>query len=254
MTVLINGKMLKEALISASLTLGETKKSIDELNVYPVPDGDTGTNMSLTLGNAAAELQNIGDAEDVGYVADIAASAMLRGARGNSGVITSLLFRGIAKGLDGKKEATCDDMAAALALGVDAAYKSVMNPTEGTILTVARCASEKAKESAFHTNDAVAQWADVVAAAQDALEKTPEQLPILKKAGVVDAGGKGLVVIFEEMLRAFKGEPRLPAPEDNAQPKSKFHLDIRDDEEIIYAYCTEFIVNGSPTDKDAAEL
>lgn len=254
MNVLINGKMLKEALISASLTLSEMKKQIDELNVYPVPDGDTGTNMSLTLGNAAKELGNIGDAEDVGHVADVAASAMLRGARGNSGVITSLLFRGIAKGLKDKAEATCDDMASALELGVEAAYKAVMNPTEGTILTVARVSAEKAKESAFHTNDAVAQWADVVSAAEEALAGTPEQLPILKKAGVVDAGGKGLAVIFGEMLRAFRGEPRTVAAAETEAPKSKFHLDIRDDEEIIYAYCTEFIVNGRPTDKDADEL
>ncbi|MBR4223170.1 MAG: DAK2 domain-containing protein, partial [Oscillospiraceae bacterium] len=250
----ISGKMLKEALISASLTLGDVKKQIDELNVYPVPDGDTGTNMSLTLGNAAKELGLISDSEDVSTVAKTAASAMLRGARGNSGVITSLLFRGFAKGLEGCTEATCDNIATALEIGVEAAYKAVMKPAEGTILTVARVASEKARQSSFLTNDVIVQWSDMVEAAQSALDKTPEQLPILKKAGVVDAGGKGLVVIFTEMLKAFKGEPRSMPSSTDSSAKSKLHIDIRDDEEIVYSYCTEYIVNGRNTDEDAAKL
>ena len=250
----ISGKMLKEALISASLTLGDVKKQIDELNVYPVPDGDTGTNMSLTLGNAAKELGLISDSEDVSTVAKTAASAMLRGARGNSGVITSLLFRGFAKGLEGCTEATCDNIATALEIGVEAAYKAVMKPAEGTILTVARVASEKARQSSFLTNDVIVQWSDMVEAAQSALDKTPEQLPILKKAGVVDAGGKGLVVIFTEMLKAFKGEPRSMPSSTDSSAKSKLHIDVRDDEEIVYSYCTEYIVNGRNTDEDAAKL
>lgn len=250
----ISGKMLKDAFISASLTLGDMKKQIDELNVYPVPDGDTGTNMSLTLANAAKELRLISDSEDVSKVASVAASAMIRGARGNSGVITSLLFRGFAKGLDGCKEATCDNIATAMEIGVDSAYKAVMRPTEGTILTVARVSAEKARESAFLTNDSVVQWSDMVSAAEAALEKTPEQLPILKKAGVVDAGGKGLCVILSEMLRAFRGEPRTIPSEMGEKPKSKLHIDIRDDEEIVFSYCTEYIVNGKTTDADAAAL
>ncbi len=250
----ISGKMLKDAFISASLTLGDMKKQIDELNVYPVPDGDTGTNMSLTLANAAKELRLISDSEDVSKVASVAASAMIRGARGNSGVITSLLFRGFAKGLDGCKEATCDNIATAMEIGVDSAYKAVMRPTEGTILTVARVSAEKARESAFLTNDSVVQWSDMVSAAEAALEKTPEQLPILKKAGVVDAGGKGLCIILSEMLRAFKGEPRTIPTEMGEKPKSKLHIDIRDDEEIVFSYCTEYIVNGKTTDADAAAL
>ncbi|MBQ3920072.1 MAG: DAK2 domain-containing protein [Oscillospiraceae bacterium] len=250
----ISGKMLKDAFISASLTLGDMKKQIDELNVYPVPDGDTGTNMSLTLANAAKELRLISDSEDVSKVASVAASAMIRGARGNSGVITSLLFRGFAKGLDGCKEATCDNIATAMEIGVDSAYKAVMRPTEGTILTVARVSAEKARESAFLTNDSVVQWSDMVSAAEAALEKTPEQLPILKKAGVVDAGGKGLCIILSEMLRAFRGEPRTIPTEMGEKPKSKLHIDIRDDEEIVFSYCTEYIVNGKTTDADAAAL
>ncbi|MGN0643128.1 MAG: DAK2 domain-containing protein [Huintestinicola sp.] len=241
---MISGIMLKNALISASLTLTEMKREVDELNVYPVPDGDTGTNMSLTLSNAMNELSSVSDNADVSEVAAKAAFAMLRGARGNSGVITSLLFRGFSKGLADKKEASCDDMAKALEIGVEAAYKSVMKPVEGTILTVARVAAEKAKESSFNTNDPVILWADVVAAAKDALEKTPEQLPILKKAGVVDAGGKGLVIIFEEMLRAFRGEARtVTAPAASSGDRLAFTVIDDDDQEITFGYCTEFIVN-----------
>ncbi|MGN0638928.1 MAG: DAK2 domain-containing protein [Huintestinicola sp.] len=252
----ISGKMLKDALISAALTLSEMKKQVDELNVYPVPDGDTGTNMSLTLANAMNALSSVSDEADVSEVASAAASAMLRGARGNSGVITSLLFRGFSKGLAGKKEAGCDDMANALEIGVEAAYKSVMKPAEGTILTVARVASEKARESSFMTNDPVSLWNDVCIAAEDALAKTPEQLPILKKAGVVDAGGKGLVIIFNEMLRAFRGEPRTVSAEPKVVSDGKYSFSVEDDEtlEITFGYCTEFIVNVTDTAKKTAEL
>lgn len=254
--MLISGKMLKDALISASLTLTDMKKQVDELNVYPVPDGDTGTNMSLTLTNAMNELKSISDESDVSEVAARAASAMLRGARGNSGVITSLLFRGFSKGLAGKQTAGCDDIANALEIGVDAAYKAVMKPAEGTILTVARVSAEKARESSFMTNDPVSLWSDVCSAAAAALEKTPEQLPILKKAGVVDAGGKGLVIIFEEMLRAFRGEPRKVSSEPKIISDGKFAFSVEDDEsqEITFGYCTEFIVNVSDFERSPAEL
>mgnify|MGYP004457385215 FL=1 len=256
MISLISGKMLKDALISAALTLSDMKKQVDELNVYPVPDGDTGTNMSLTLTNAMNALQNLDDEAAVSEVASVAASAMLRGARGNSGVITSLLFRGFSKGLADKKEADCDDMANALEIGVDAAYKAVMKPAEGTILTVARVSAEKARESSFITNDPLVQWSDVCAAARDALEKTPEQLPILKKAGVVDAGGKGLVIIFEEMFRAFKGEPRTVVNQPKIISDSKMSFTVQDDEtqEITFGYCTEFIVNVTDFKKKPADL
>ncbi len=252
----ISGKMLKDALISAALTLSEMKKQVDELNVYPVPDGDTGTNMSLTLANAMNALSSVPDDAEVSEVASAAASAMLRGARGNSGVITSLLFRGFSKGLTGKKEAGCDDIANALEIGVEAAYKSVMKPAEGTILTVARVASEKARESSFMTNDPVSLWNDVCIAAEDALAKTPEQLPILKKAGVVDAGGKGLVIIFNEMLKAFRGEPRTVSSEPKIVSDGKYSFSVEDDEtlEITFGYCTEFIVNVTDTAKKPAEL
>ncbi len=194
---MINGKMFKDALVSAALTLTDMKKQVDRLNVYPVPDGDTGTNMSLTVGNAVSELNALPDNTPISLVAQKAAFAMLRGARGNSGVITSLLFRGFSKGFEGKNEVDCEDIATALELGVEGAYKAVMNPTEGTILTVARISAETARKGTHLVNDPVALWADIVNAAEDALEKTPDQLPILKKAGVVDAGGKGLCIIFE---------------------------------------------------------
>ncbi|MCI7767657.1 MAG: DAK2 domain-containing protein [Oscillospiraceae bacterium] len=253
---MISGKMLKDSLISAALTLSDLKKQVDELNVYPVPDGDTGTNMSLTFSNAMNALASVSDDAEVSEVASAAASAMLRGARGNSGVITSLLFRGFSKGLAGKKEADCDDIANALEIGVEAAYKSVMKPAEGTILTVARVSAEKARESSFSTNDPVTLWSDVCIAAEDALAKTPEQLPILKKAGVVDAGGKGLVIIFNEMLRAFKGEPRTISAEPKVVSDGKYSFTVEDDEtmEITFGYCTEFIVNVTDTGKKPAEL
>ncbi|MDE6592684.1 MAG: DAK2 domain-containing protein [Oscillospiraceae bacterium] len=258
---MISGKMLKEAIISASLALTDMKKQVDELNVYPVPDGDTGTNMSLTLTNAMNELKSMDDNAGVGEVAARAASAMLRGARGNSGVITSLLFRGFSKGLKDKEKAGCEDMAAALEIGVEAAYKAVMKPAEGTILTVARLGAEKARQSSFVTNDPVAQWSDVCTAAKAALAKTPEQLPILKKAGVVDAGGKGLVIIFEEMLHAFRGEPRtVPSTPKVISDGAVFTVEDDEDAEITFGYCTEFIVNipegvnkGAP-EKDPALL
>ena len=253
--MLISGKMLKDALISASLTLTDMKKQVDELNVYPVPDGDTGTNMSLTLANAMNELRTVSDDSDISEIAQLAASAMLRGARGNSGVITSLLFRGFSKGLAEKKEASCDDIANALEIGVEAAYKAVMKPVEGTILTVARVGAEKAREASFMTNEPISLWSDVCAAARAALDKTPEQLPILKKAGVVDAGGKGLLIIFEEMLRAFKGEPRtIITTVSESEARLAFTVTDDDTLEITFGYCTEYIINVSDRSKKPAEL
>lgn len=256
MIFLISGKMLKDALISAALTLSDMKKMVDELNVYPVPDGDTGTNMSLTLANAMNELRGLDDNSDIDRTASCAAAAMLRGARGNSGVITSLLFRGFAKGLAGKKSAGCDDIANALEIGVEAAYKAVMKPAEGTILTVARVSAEKAREVSFLTNDPVALWSDVCNAAEAALARTPEQLPILKKAGVVDAGGKGLVIIFKEMLRAFRGEPRTVVQSSRMISDGKYSFTVEDDDSatITFGYCTEFIVNVKENAENPAVL
>ena len=254
---MITGKTLRDAYISGAVTIANKKREVDQLNVYPVPDGDTGTNMSMTMGNALRELQVMDDNATVSQVAEAAASALLRGARGNSGVILSLIFRGFAKAFKGKITADCEDLCRALELGVEGAYKSVMSPTEGTILTVARLASEKARDSAKSTNDETALWSDVCTEAKAALDNTPNLLPVLKKAGVVDAGGMGLYVIWTAMLEVFKGgEPARP----NDVPRTDtVSVDLSTavgefDEEITHTYCTEFIVRKNAGCNDASLL
>ena len=242
---MITGKMLRDAIISGANAIINNKTAVDELNVFPVPDGDTGTNMSMTIGAAKKELSAMADDCTVDAVASTAASSMLRGARGNSGVISSLLFRGFSKALKDKKEASAADMTQALRKGVDSAYKAVMKPTEGTILTVARLACEKAES--MQEEDVAVLWQEVVNAAQVALDNTPEQLPVLKKAGVVDAGGQGLVYIFTGMLSVFKDGVILQSAEaekasaSSFTPKGVYAKDL--DPEIVNGYCTEFIVN-----------
>lgn len=255
---MITGKILRDAYISGAVTIANKKKEVDRLNVYPVPDGDTGTNMSMTMENALRELRFMDDNVTAAQVAETAASALLRGARGNSGVILSLLFRGFAKGFKGKITADCEDFANALELGVKGAYKAVMTPTEGTILTVARLASEKAKIAANSTNDPTALWSDVCIEAKKALDDTPNLLPVLKKAGVVDAGGMGLYIIWTAMLDVFKGgAPAEPADSPKAEA-SRTGGDVTTvgdfDEEITHTYCTEFIVRKNPGCNDAARL
>ena len=244
---MLNGSMLRDAVISAGITLKNHKDEVDALNVYPVPDGDTGTNMSMTMSSAVEELKIINDNESVSKVAEITASALLRGARGNSGVILSLLFRGISKGLDGLESADCEHLANALEAGVKQAYKAVMNPTEGTILTVARLASQKAHEAYKSTNDTALFWHEVCSAAEDALNKTPDLLPVLKKAGVVDAGGKGLLIIFKAMYDIFSGG-KIPADINEipaAAPKSSDVFGVFSTEDIKFSYCTECLVTKS---------
>lgn len=256
---MINGSLLRDAIISGAISIANKKREIDELNVYPVPDGDTGTNMSATMSAAARELNLLDDSVTVSQASEIAASALLRGARGNSGVILSLLFRGFSNGLSGLKTATCEDMANALELGVAAAYKAVMKPTEGTILTVARLASVKAREVSKSTNDVALLWQEVCDEASATLDRTPDMLPVLKKAGVVDAGGKGLLVIFEAMLEVFKGGEIIKAENDSAI-SIKSHENIStavgdvDDVVITFTYCTEFIINKKEGGKDASVL
>lgn len=243
---MIQGNVLRDAFISASNSLAKVKQSIDELNIFPVPDGDTGTNMSMTIASAGRELSRLTN-PTVSEAADIAASALLRGARGNSGVILSLLFRGLSRGLKGKVEADGSDLANALSLGVEAAYKAVMKPTEGTILTVAREAAAKGCEAAKTDPSVVPVWETICTEAEASLERTPELLPVLKKAGVVDAGGKGLCVILRAMLDVFKGgaiveaESSAPVAVRSASAAGSFETDIR------FAYCTEFIVDRDRT-------
>ncbi len=254
---MVNGKMLRDAFISAAISIANQKREVDELNVYPVPDGDTGTNMSMTMNAALKELENLNDNVTVSEVASITASALLRGARGNSGVITSLLFRGFSLGLKGLEKADCDGLVSALELGVDSAYKAVMKPTEGTILTVARMSAEKAREIALETNDTALLWNCVCEEAKIALDKTPEMLPVLKKAKVVDAGGMGLLVMFEAIRDVFNGKA-IATP--NTTSASTITVDnfssvVGDfDEEITFTYCTEFIVLKTAESKDALLL
>lgn len=246
---MFNGDMLRDAIISAANNIANNRKQVDDLNVFPVPDGDTGTNMSLSIGNAARELENL-EGETAGEVAKVAASALLRGARGNSGVITSLLFRGIANGLKGADTVTAENLKEAFRLGVEAAYKAVMKPTEGTILTVARVAAEYADEAFNSGADALSVFEAAMEGANKALAETPELLPVLKQAGVVDAGGRGFVVILEGMYSVFKDGKMIEAVgaastnEDSSDDEWEGRNAAGEfDTEITFTYCTEFIVN-----------
>ncbi len=243
---MVTGEQLRDALISGANAIAKNKTAVDELNIFPVPDGDTGTNMSMTMMSAAGELQKLG-AESAEKVAATAASALLRGARGNSGVILSLLFRGFSKGLTGKQEISGKDFVDALELGVEAAYKAVMKPTEGTILTVARVAAEKGKAAAEENDDAVFVWAAMCEGAAEALATTPELLPVLKKAGVVDAGGKGLTIILNGMLSVFRDGIVVEYQAADTQSDDFFRNAAAEfDQEINFTYCTEFIVGRNP--------
>ncbi len=242
--------MFRDAIISASNNIANNRDAVDALNVFPVPDGDTGTNMSLTMQSAAAAMEKIDDLQTVGQVADIAATALLRGARGNSGVILSLIFRGIAEGFKGSIEATGPAVAAALMLGANNAYKSVMNPTEGTILTVIRISGERSSEKALIDTDAVNVFEEAYLTAEAVLKKTPEMLPVLRRANVVDAGGQGLVYVLYGMLSVFKDGIILEKTEQQDQlsagtAKVDFSATASffENEEINFAYCTEFIIN-----------
>ena len=240
----IQGKTLRDAVISASNRLNSVKQEVDALNVFPVPDGDTGTNMSMTIAAGARELARLED-PTVGQVATTASAALLRGARGNSGVILSLLFRGFAKGLKDMESADGVALAAALTLGVEAAYKAVMKPTEGTILTVAREAAEKGTAAAAENPDALFVWDAICTEADASLARTPDLLPALKKAGVVDAGGKGFCVVIHEMQAVFGGAPIFADGADTAAVQKQVKKESvvgSFDAEITFTYCTEFIV------------
>ena len=249
---MITGQTLRDAILSGANNIANQRTRVDELNVFPVPDGDTGTNMSMTIGAARAELEAMPDSCTVAEASKTAASAMLRGARGNSGVITSLLFRGFSKALKDKTEASAADLAAALQQGVEAAYKAVMKPTEGTILTVSRLAAEKAAECTGM--EVPAMWDATLQAGQAALDDTPNLLPVLKKAGVVDAGGQGIMLIFEGMKQVFDGGEIIAGAEVAAKPKVSseaagkgvFADDLMKVEDIKNGYCTQFLLHKDP--------
>ena len=248
----INGNDFRRLMISAAASIEINKQKLNELNVFPVPDGDTGTNMSMTINTAANDLRKAEDPA-LEQASAIAASAMLRGARGNSGVILSLLLRGISRKLKGAE--TCNGVlwAQALQEGVDAAYKAVMKPAEGTILTVARLAAAKALEAANENNYFEFVHEAAIEEAKIALANTVNQNPVLKKAGVVDAGGKGWLVALEAMLCALRGED-IVAPEGGTQDTAEeATFSDFNTEDITFTYCTEFIISRE-NDMDPEKL
>ena len=249
----IKGSSFRRMMINAAAAIEINKKQLNDLNVFPVPDGDTGTNMSMTINAAAADLRKVED-PNLEKAAATAASAMLRGARGNSGVILSLLLRGISRKLKGAER--CDGVlwADALQEGVDAAYKAVMKPAEGTILTVARLAAAKAINAARENNHIEFVHAAAIEEAEIALANTMNQNPVLKKAGVVDAGGKGWLIALEAMMKAMQGEDIvIPEGMESEEAKDAASFDDFDTEDITFAYCTEFIISRE-NQKDPEEL
>lgn len=245
---MLNGIIFKQALISGANNIVNHRQEVDALNVFPVPDGDTGTNMSMTISAAARELQ-VCEQTDIASVSAKAAAALLRGARGNSGVILSLIFRGISNGFKGMDSADGRALAKALELGKESAYKAVMKPTEGTILTVIRMAAEAVKNTQETDYKIVLKTA--YEAAKDALLKTPEMLPVLKQAGVVDAGGQGFIFILEGMLSVIEDGKTVEPIEtldkkDNA--KSDKSVVAAASGDIKFGYCSEFLINK---EKDA---
>ena len=253
MKQIINGADLRRMIISAAAAIEMNKQALNDLNVFPVPDGDTGTNMSMTINAAATDLRKAED-PDLGQAAKVAASAMLRGARGNSGVILSLLFRGISKRLKGCETADGVLWAEALQEGVDAAYKAVMKPAEGTILTVSRLGAAAAREAAMENNHIEFVHQAAIAEAKVALADTVNQNPVLKKAGVVDAGGKGWLVALEAMLSSLQGDDIIvPEGMSAADVKESANFDDFNTEDITFTYCTEFIIDRE-NDKDPEKL
>ena len=244
----ITGALFKRMVLHGAAAITAQKQAINDLNVFPVPDGDTGTNMSMTIGAAVTELKKTAPAA-LDQAVSITASALLRGARGNSGVILSLLFRGLSKGLKGRETADAAAFAAAMQEGVSSAYKAVMKPAEGTVLTVSRLAAKRAVEYAAEEPDIEKVLAAAIWEGYEALAQTTEMNPVLKKAGVVDAGGKGYLLILEGMLAELRGEPMPEAQEEEPQ-KAKADFDVFSTEEITFAFDTVFIVRKNNPDVD----
>lgn len=255
---MITGLMFKNGIISAANNISNSRQAVDALNIFPVPDGDTGTNMSMTINAAAADIAAMPEDSSLGEVSKRTASALLRGARGNSGVILSLIFRGMSKAFKGLDEAGSKDVAKAFRMGCDAAYKAVMKPTEGTILTVVRKAAEAAEEIADIQDEPLEVCFAALQAAKQALAKTPEQLPVLKKAGVVDAGGQGLVLIFEGIQSVFENNAIVqPIDGEKKEEKQSDKSTVAAaDEEIKFGYCSEFLIEKekSAGEKDPLKL
>ena len=241
---MLTGKLFRDGVISAANNISNSRKAVDALNIFPVPDGDTGTNMSMTIGAAAKEMAVLPDSCTLGEASSKCAGALLRGARGNSGVILSLIFRGFSKGFKELEAADGKAVARAFELGVEAAYKAVMKPTEGTILTVVRKASEAASELAKTVDDPMEVAFAAMLAAKEALAKTPEQLPVLKEAGVVDAGGQGLVLIFEGFHSVFANNAVVQPVDGGSAPEQKEEKSTvaAASGDIKFGYCSEFLI------------
>jgi len=245
---MLDGSTLTQMILSGAHHLTNNSKKIDALNVFPVPDGDTGTNMNLSMTSGVEEVKNV-NSDHISEVAQAFSKGLLMGARGNSGVILSQIFRGFAKGLEGKETATSKDLAEAFERGVTTAYKAVMKPVEGTILTVAKDAAHIAVQEATDEQDIVTLMEKVLRESQESLKRTPDLLPVLKEVGVVDSGGQGLVTIYEGFLASLKGEP---LPEESLETvdiedmvRAEHHKvaqDFMSTAEIEYGYCTEFMV------------
>ena len=242
----ITGGLFKRMILHGAAAITAQKQAINDLNVFPVPDGDTGTNMSMTIGAAVTELRKSEPAA-LDQAVSITASALLRGARGNSGVILSLLFRGLSKGLKGCEAAGAAAFAAAMQEGVSSAYKAVMKPAEGTMLTVSRLAAKRAVDAAAEAEDVEAMLEAAIQEGQEALAATIDMNPVLKKAGVVDAGGKGYLLILQGMLAELRGEP-MPEIREEEPQKAKADFDVFSTEEITFAFDTVFIVRKSSPD------
>ncbi|MCI8817562.1 MAG: DAK2 domain-containing protein [Oscillibacter sp.] len=242
----ITGALFKRMILHGAAAITAQKQAINDLNVFPVPDGDTGTNMSMTIAAAVTELRKTEPAT-LDQAASVTASALLRGARGNSGVILSLLFRGLSKGLKGCEAAGAAAFAAAMQEGVSSAYKAVMKPAEGTVLTVSRLAAKRAVDAAAEAEDVEAMLEAAIQEGQEALAATIDMNPVLKKAGVVDAGGKGYLLILQGMLAELRGEP-MPEIREEEPQKAKADFDVFSTEEITFAFDTVFIVRKSSPD------
>ena len=249
----ITGALFKQMILHGAAAITAQKQAINDLNVFPVPDGDTGTNMSMTIATAAEALRKAAPAS-VGQASSVTASSLLQGARGNSGVILSLLFRGLSKALKGMETADAAAFAAAMQEGVAAAYKAVMKPAEGTVLTVSRLAAKRAVDTAAEGADVETTLAAAIEEGYDALAQTTDMNPVLKKAGVVDAGGKGYLLILEGMLAELRGEPIPENVEEPETHKEKADFNAMAQEEITFTFDTVYVVRKAREDIDLMPL
>ena len=245
----VDGELIKKLFMGAAASLEKNKQSINDLNVFPVPDGDTGTNMSLTVQSAVKQIKSL-NSNNINDIAKAMSNGTLMGARGNSGVILSQLFRGFANGLKNKNKLDTKIIANAFKLGSDTAYKAVMKPTEGTILTIARECSEKALEVSNYETDMIVFLEKVIKHGEIILKKTPEMLDVLKKAGVVDAGGKGLLIILKGALEALTGGENYFFEDIDDIENEMTVVQNHDLEDITFGYCTEFIINNTDSNVD----